>query len=416
LQVGENVVLPLWIAASMTSTGNQSIRALDSSSNITACPNSTANHTQPTTLDNYFVMTFASFSFVIVFGLTTLGLKLFGRPETIGRTEKTFPQMDLFWIGFCDAINGIMVVFAATASRTSPLLQTLLGNFMIPLTIVARLVILRKRPSLIQGLSAAAVFLALFLCLVPNILDLDKSKCAESNTASSVSGPGRILWPLCFMFGFLPAAIMNVLEERSLKRRDPKAPGSGQINLFYFLFWTSLYQLLTAATLFWTDIIPGFGTAEGSLRQFGENYWFGVKCFFGGGGCGSSSGLRGTLFIAFYVVSYIGGGLLLRHSDGATFLAIVNSLVTPLGFLFWTLFQDPSEGPFKWDPHASYSTYFSLGGLILMIPFVFLYNYQRAQKRTKSDEETPLTNDSAYHASSGYPINPDQTYVRYEGD
>ena len=69
---------------------------------------------------------------------------------------------------------------------------------------------------------------------------------------------------------------MNVLEERSLKRRDPRTrtTGSGQVNLFYFLFWTSLYQLLTAAFLFWTDVIPGFGTASGSVKQFGEKYSF----------------------------------------------------------------------------------------------------------------------------------------------
>ena len=54
------------------------------------------------------------------------------------------------------------------------------------------------------------------------------------------------------------------------------------------------------------------------------SYWYGIKCFFGYGGCGYSSGLRGSILVGFYVVSNIGGGLLLRFSDGATFTAIVN--------------------------------------------------------------------------------------------
>lgn len=55
---------------------------------------------------------------------------------------------------------------------------------------------------------------------------------------------------------------MNVIEEKSLK--DTRS-----VNLFYLLFWTSLYQLLTVGLLFWVDIIPLFGFA-GSLWEFGQ--------------------------------------------------------------------------------------------------------------------------------------------------
>ena len=142
-QVGVNVVLPLWIAAS-TTWGNGTgsflvIASPENDSNSSACPNtSNATGPEPKSLDNFFVMSFASLSFGIIFGLVTLGIILFGRPGTIGRTERKFPHTDMFLIGFCSAVVGIMVVFAATASRTSPMLQTLLGNFVIPLTVVAR--------------------------------------------------------------------------------------------------------------------------------------------------------------------------------------------------------------------------------------------------------------------------------------
>ena len=51
---------------------------------------------------------------------------------------------------------------------------------------------------------------------------------------------------------------------------------------------------------------------------------FGFKCFFGGAGCSSKCGVRGTMFIVMYTISYIGGGNLIRFSEGATLLAIVN--------------------------------------------------------------------------------------------
>lgn len=55
---------------------------------------------------------------------------------------------------------------------------------------------------------------------------------------------------------------MNVIEEMSLK-------DTRKVNLFYLLFCTSTYQLLTVWLLFWVDIIPQFGFV-GSLKEFGE--------------------------------------------------------------------------------------------------------------------------------------------------
>lgn len=78
------------------------------------------------------------------------------------------------------------------------------------------------------------------------------------------------------------------------------------------------------------------------------------------------------MFILMYVLSYVGSANLLRHAEGATWLAIVVSLVTPLGFLFWTLF---SESPFKWHPRADVKTWFSIGALAIMVPAIFIYNW-----------------------------------------
>jgi len=110
--VGQNVSLPLWVDST---NGNLSGRSVDS----------------------YFVLSFASLSFVVIFGLGTLFIRIYS-PQDIGETEKRFPQFLLFLIGLCDALNGAVIVFASKGSRTPPYLQAILGNFGIPLTILFR--------------------------------------------------------------------------------------------------------------------------------------------------------------------------------------------------------------------------------------------------------------------------------------
>lgn len=53
------------------------------------------------------------------------------------------------------------------------------------------------------------------------------------------------------------------------------------------------------------------------------SYKFAVQCFFGYAGCDYVPGLRGSVFIAMYVISYVGSGLLIRYDEGATYLAVV---------------------------------------------------------------------------------------------
>lgn len=111
-QVGQNVSLPLWI---------------DSTS---------GNRTGPS-LDCYFVLSFSSVMFVIMFALGILFYRIFW-PEDFAETEERFPHSLFFLFGFFDALNGALIVFASKGSRTPPYLQAILGNFLIPLTILFR--------------------------------------------------------------------------------------------------------------------------------------------------------------------------------------------------------------------------------------------------------------------------------------
>ncbi|EDO46832.1 predicted protein [Nematostella vectensis] len=508
-QVGQNVSLPLWLVATKEFS--------------TPSGNHTTLHATDTTgeMDAYFVVSFASMCFVVIFGIAILVMR-FAKPGMIGETERMFPHTILFGVGLCDALNGSLVVFASPPSRTAPYLQAILGNFIIPLTIVLRFFVLRKKPTILKFVCGMLVLLALFICLLPSIFpkQLDPSPKGAGEGASGLAG---VLWPICFMLGFVimeskehprrsmsvgyirnyteseaqkeggkdpwalvlcaerklgkgvqqkikggdpgsapsaltyvtrsaltyvtqnvliydtqgaltyvtrsamtyvtqgaltyvtrsamtyvtqsaltfvtqsalthftqnaltyvtqnalsktyclerrvPAAAMNVIEEKGLKMQNIMSRKG--INIVYFLFWESVYQLLCVLALFWVDIIPSYGFAN-SISQFWKNWSFGFRCFFGGAGCNGVPGTRGTVFVVMYTISYIGGGFLLRYAEGATLLAIVTSLVTPLGFIFWTLFD---SSPFKWHPVGHVSTWYALGALGLMVPAIFFYNF-----------------------------------------
>ncbi len=48
--------------------------------------------------------------------------------------------------------------------------------------------------------------------------------------------------------------------------------------------------------------------------------------------------------------------------------------MTPLGALFWSIFSLDECSIFHVHPHAGSLTYFSIGGMVIMVPAIFLYN------------------------------------------
>ena len=66
-----------------------------------------------------------------------------------------------------------------------------------------RLVLLRKRPTLLKLLCAVAVLLGLFLTLIPVLTGMDQDSRNGNEAYLAQSRLGQLLWPLCFMFGFV---------------------------------------------------------------------------------------------------------------------------------------------------------------------------------------------------------------------
>ena len=133
-QVGQNVSLPLWTGAAQLNC------SLNDSASSNASGNANNSTYQPI-MDPFFVVSFASLSFVVIFGLTSLVIAIvqpFLSVKFITKDDLKFPQWQLILVGVFDALNGIFVVYASVPSRTAPFLQAILGNFLIPLTIFFR--------------------------------------------------------------------------------------------------------------------------------------------------------------------------------------------------------------------------------------------------------------------------------------
>lgn len=137
--------------------------------------------------------------------------------------------------------------------------------------------------------------------------------------------------------------------------------------------------------MFWVNIIPWFGNAC-SIEDFGEKWRCGAKCFFGAAGCDATPGIEGTLFIFMNVLSFVGGANLLRHAEGATWLAIIMSLSIPVRFIVWSLFSEVSR---EWQvkkPDHWLSAELGIAALVFMFSAAVIY-FKGAQEITLVDAE-----------------------------
>lgn len=428
--------------------------------------------------DPYFLLLFGSLLFTVFFGLWYAVRVAMGLTDHAVNARQ--PHMDIAGSGLMTSFNGLMVVFSSPTTRVAAFLQAILSNTTIPFTIICRWLLLNEKLNLLQGVCALAVVGGILIALIPTFTDTDSDP-----TKGHVTGIAKILWPLCFTVGFLPAAAQVVFQERGLKHRtqsvnkatfdatagsrrtsagrvsmsyaavgsslmaaqddlddvagndygdeepppadtegtallkDAESGGSGGadkhsskgtmgvvsggkfasgstaktlitvggtvkrsrpvVDVIYFMFWLNLYQFLGNAALFWSDIIPGFGMASEGITQLGHRLSFGLRCSFGNEPVCTSGGVpaKMILFVATYCMGGLGSALLSRHQEGATLVALVNTLSTPLAAVFWTLFR---AQPFGWHPEWLATTWYSVAGLGIMIPGIVLYNFYSDKK------------------------------------
>ena len=243
-----------------------------------------------------------------------------------------------FLIGFCNALNGLFLVFAAPPSRTPTFLQAILGTFNMlspglsyihlhhsfisisilfnvqiirAWTILFRALILRKFPSKMQFLWAGGVFVGLFLASCPSIFGLNSG----SSFVSEAPGAWKVMWPIIFASSLAPAAIMNVVGEDVLKETSESSINRDKlvsinqenldleektVNVWYYLTLQSVAQFLTFVCCFWVCIIPNFGTVNTVHDIFAalKQDW---RYFFAMDGASAECPVRALVFIGCYI-------------------------------------------------------------------------------------------------------------------
>ena len=69
-----------------------------------------------------------------------------------------------------------------------------------------------------RAMCTGCVMVGLFITAMPQLWGLPGSGTGTGDINSSLSA--RVLWPLCFVLGFLPYGIMNVICEKELKKGE----------------------------------------------------------------------------------------------------------------------------------------------------------------------------------------------------
>ena len=87
----------------------------------------------------------------------------------------------------------------------------------------------------------------------------------------------------------------------------------------------------------------------------------------------------------FYCLSKLFSLLLIRYTDGANYLVIVQALATPIVAVFWSLFN--YKDGFHWQPHFTVSTGFLFVGILIIVPCIIVYNYNRDSKILHVEQE-----------------------------
>ncbi|XP_025080173.1 LOW QUALITY PROTEIN: uncharacterized protein LOC112555845 [Pomacea canaliculata] len=280
-------------------------------------------------------------------------------------------------MGLTMGLNGLIVVFASPPSRTAPYLQGLLSTSLIPFTVLSRFLLLRKGISLRRLGCTIAVLIGIFITVEPQIWSLPGS---DDNSSSGESKVDRIVWPIIFAVGFLPAAVNVVICERELQKTQAQS--------LSFMTWCQVFQLFTLLPLFWMDFIPFFGTSN-SFDDF-RHHLRGFTCNFSSADDCRGLAAKNWLFILSYCLSNLFQFFLIQQTEGAVFTVVVQSLVTPMASLFWTFFKlDSSTLDLVWSPDFTETTVFTLGGLAIIVPAVILYNVF-GRMDAKADDKTDI--------------------------
>ena len=306
-----------------------------------------------------------------------------------------------------NSLAALLVIYSSPPDRTPPFIQPLLSTALVPMAVVARYLILRKRISAAQKICAFAAVIGVLIAMEPVMFNIGGR--AQSVKTSKTH---QAIWSCVFFFSFLPFAVMNVLEEKALKDKTERdGTATDGAHPLVLTFWITLLTLVGTGLLFFSDFIPWFGQAEG-FSDFSSSMASGFRCMIGKApspqsfshchgylnqtndvssfnpdpSCSTPIG-RFWLQAMLFCMSTFAFILLIKYSQGAIYAILVFVLNAPLGALFWVLFELNSKGQFSWKPTIDDSTAYILSGLCITVPAVAIYNVLDYRDQRKGDKK-----------------------------
>ena len=210
-----------------------------------------------------------------------------------------------------------------------------------------------------QFVYACFVFGGLFLTSVPSIFGLNDSD-AFTTDGNAV---WKVLWPLLFALGYAPNSILNVTTEAVMKdtfselpkyeynidspdnyavgdeENVPQTPRFSTLSVWWVLLMETMFQWIIWFSCFWVDALPTFGTAD-DVKGIFDNLHTNWRYFFGlYDGISPRCTYLPLVFNGFFIITLIGYAMMVRYTEGSSWGAIVNCLVSPIGAIFWYLFS-----------------------------------------------------------------------------
>ena len=107
-----------------------------------------------------------------------------------------------------------------------------------------------------------------------------------------------------------------------------------------------------------------------------------LQCHFGQDPACRHVMLTAAIYILSHCASAFVGIVLLKYSDSAIYLTLVGTVGSPIGTIFWALFQ---PRPYlHWAPTYNNATTCTIVGLITMLPGILAYNYFNHKEATQA--------------------------------
>ena len=285
----------------------------------------------------YFVLVFCSASFVIVF-FVMMVIRYILNLLYCKLRSVDFPKYNyvghgwLMLIGLLDSLNGLILLFAA--HKTPASLHPILPNITIPFTFVMSYILIRQKFRLKHFfgdmVSSFIVLVGVLISIIPVFIDIAHNPDSVKTSA---------IWPIIFILGILPGALMNIVQERASKDVE-------KLDYIHLNGWVSVYQLVCDFLFFWANFV--FPTNIHNLGDLGSAFDKGFQCL-GGinvitngtviGNCHMAA-IDTSVFVSGHVGTHLFSALLLRMSS-SIFISLVNVFVSPMAeFIFFIVGMD----------------------------------------------------------------------------